>query len=217
MKNLDPRSGLRQITTGKLYLPRRLFLELITSKDLKQIDISYFLIALIFADWDPLIHRYGYIRHTTKRISELTKIPYSTLQTRFSSLLDKGLLAEEFNCLKVKNFEFFDKAHAYASEPMSDEELASFFDISLSNTEKQIQKNEKSVLSQTINPKVVKEVPKEEGKGVHSNKAVTMNKPIVKSDEEYQRLYKENRDNYPPPGDMKWIDEHLGADGKTRL
>ena len=110
MKILDPISGLRQITSGKFFFPRRIALNGIRSKDISVTELGYFLIALTSTDWDKGKYRFGIIRHEPKRLAEIWSIPYPTLLQNFNSLVKEGLLSKQGGSFQITDFSEFQKA-----------------------------------------------------------------------------------------------------------
>ena len=212
MRNLDPNSGLRQISTGKLYIPRRIVLELIKNKTLTVNDLGYLLIALISADWNEGEYRYGFIRQETKKLAKMWGMSDNTLGDGFKRLLTKGVLSKKLKTYLVNNFEYYEKAHAYKNASLSDEDLKEIFGNSLLETEIKNNNNEipDSNLSKT-------------SKLLNVSHKIVINKDIedkaisYKTLDDYQAIYLEGGYTSLLPEDMGWLDKHITADGRTLL
>lgn len=129
MKNLNPHAGYSQITTGTFYVPRGLIVDLIRNKKLKTNELSFYLLAILSADWNAGEHRYGLIRHNLKDLSQILKIPNSTFTENLNKLIDKGLLSKHSNAIRVNNFDYFQKAKAYKSKNQNNEILEQLKEI----------------------------------------------------------------------------------------
>jgi len=211
MKNLNPNSGLRQVCTGKIYIPRRVILEHVRNKTLTVNDLGYFIIALISADWNEGDYRYGLVRHDIRKLAKIWNIPERTLGENFKKLVKKGVLTKKLDTFQVKDFEYFEKAHAYKNESLSDEDLKEIFGNSLLENGFPLLKNviPRSDLSKV--PKVLNVSLK-----VVINK---VNKPelTIRTTADYTKIYDEGGYTTLLPEDMRWLDEHITADGRTML
>jgi len=211
MKNLNPNSGLRQVCTGKIYIPRRIILEHIRNKTLTVNDLGYFLIAIISADWNEGEYRYGIIRHDNKNLAKIWNISSSTLGDGFKRLMTKGVLNKHLDAYLVNNFEYFEKARVYNNASLSDEDLKRIFGNSLLATEIPDSNNENpdsnlSKTSQTLNV---------------SNKVVinsgTEDRVLNRTLDDYKAIYLEGSYTSLSTEDMGWLDDHVDANGKTTL
>jgi len=208
MKNLNPNSGLRQICTGKLYLPRRLILELIRSKQLKPKELGYLIMAIISADWTGGEYRYGLIRHETKKLSTIWNFPYTTLQENLNKLFIKNLLSKKKGVYAVQDFDNFQTAGGQYSNKnsVSDEILEQIFGTSLLESE----------ISDSDQTKVAKSLKIPYKIEFNTTSNLIVNQPI-KTMADYQKIYEEGSYTLLLPDDMKWLDEHITADGRTIL
>lgn len=129
MKNLNPASGLKQITSGYICLPRKAVVELFRNREINQLELGYFIIFLISADWDTDIFRNGFIRHELPRLSEIWGIPYTTLQEHANNLVKQHLIITEKNTLKINNFEQFTSkgAQAFVKDKTTNQDLKKLF------------------------------------------------------------------------------------------
>jgi hypothetical protein len=216
MKNLNPNSGLKQIAVGKLYLPRRIILENIRNKTLTPNELGYFIIALISADWNEGEYRYGLIRHEIKNLAKIWNIPESTFGGNFKKLINNGVLTKNLNTFQVNDFEYFQKAHAYKNESLSDEDLKEIFGNSLLETEIPKIKTEIPNHNLSKTHKALKIASKVDNKVFHNalvNKDTRDKVVSNRTIDDYQRIYLEGgyKEGCSPllPEDMKWIDEHI--------
>lgn len=208
MKILDPNSGLRQISTGKLYIHRRLILELIRTRKISVNELGYLLVALISTDWNEGDYRYGYIRHEIQSLARLWNIPYSTLNGNLKRLTNKGILIKNQGALFVNDFDFFQKAHAYKDIKLTDENLKQLFDNSLPNNDISESNHENSCSNSNKTPKVLN-VPIKVV--INSNNNTEANTRTLS---DYQKIYKEGGYTTFLPEDMMWLDRHYDAEGK---
>lgn len=141
MKNLNPESGLKQITKGSIFLYRYLVLKLIRGGKLKPSELGLYLIFVCSADWDVDKYRKGLIRYELPLLSKILQIPYSTLLSQLNSLNKKGLIEfKKINNQRVPsivNFDFFtSRAQKNSTElNLKNEELKNFFPELLSDSE----------------------------------------------------------------------------------
>jgi len=211
MKNLNPNSGLRQISTGKLYLPRKIILEHIRNKTLTTQELGYFTIAVVSSDWNEGEYRYGFIRHEIKKLAKIWNIPESTLGENFKKLVKKGVLTKKLDAFQVKDFEYFEKAHAYKNESLSDEDLKEIFGISLLENGFPLLKTEIPLHDLSKVPKVLNVSHK-----VVINK-VARPENTIRTTADYTKIYEDGGYSSLLPEDMKWLDEHITSDGRTIL
>jgi len=212
MKILDPISGLRQITSGKFFFPRRIALNGIRSKDISVTELGYFLIALTSTDWDKGKYRFGIIRHEPKRLAEIWSIPYPTLLQNFNSLVKKGLLSKQGGSFQITDFSEFQKATGKYSNnnTTTDEELVNIFGKSFLESEKSDNDSEISYSYQSTTS-----VRYRVSNKVEDNEEVeATGKSLLRADADYQRIYLEGNYQYLVPEDMRWLDEHFSANGR---
>lgn len=136
MKNLNPHAGYSQLTTGTFYIPRGLILDLVRNKKLKTNELSFYILAILSADWNPGEHRYGLIRHNLKDLSQILGIPNSTFTENLNKLIDKGLLSKHSSAIRVNNFDCFQKSKAYKATNQNNEILEQLKQISENKSEK---------------------------------------------------------------------------------
>jgi len=212
--NINPYSGLKQSITGMYFVPRFEIHELRNKFKLEPLEIGYFIMFLTSTDWDKDSYRNGYMRINLNEFALIWNKPINTVRDNLNKLISKGVITlGEKDLPKIVNYEKFthDGAIQTAKIKRSNEFVESYFEnldfkneipsipkqkvaIPFKNTFKERFKNE-SINNNVVN--VVSNPPK---------------KSIVKSDEEYQKLFDENP-NLPNPEDMKWIDkesERLG-------
>ena len=130
MKNLNPKSGLKQIVNGYLCLPRKIFFQFIKEKKLTPNELGYYLIAIMSADWDGDKYRHGFIRHELQKLSAIWGKPYGTLHGNFKKLVEKELLEVDQSTFKVKNFHNFTSNGALefvGDNRVKDEDLKQYF------------------------------------------------------------------------------------------
>lgn len=141
MKNLNPASGLKQVTSGYICLSRIEILNHIRNGSLKPNELAFYFLFVISADWDVHRYRKGYIRHELPVLSQILNIPYTTLLDNLKKLIKKGLVSVERvnnqSVYKINNFDHFSQKHAQeiAKRKMSDEDLKMFFPELLSDYE----------------------------------------------------------------------------------
>lgn len=201
MKNLNPVSGLKQITNGYICLPRRMVVELLKNKKIKQLELGYFIIFLISADWDTDVFRNGFIRHELPRLSKIWGIPYTTLQEHATNLVEKQLLITEKDTLKINNFERFTSggAQTFVKNKPTDQDLKKLFPELFSN----------SGISEDLlagSSSCFKDSSKVNS-GMYSKRVVI--RQDGKSEEEYQKIYRGGGFERFTPDDMRWIDENV--------
>ena len=136
MKNLNPHAGYSQITTGTFYIPRGLIVDLIRNKKLKTNELTFYILAVLSADWNPGKHRYGLIRHNLKDLAQIFGIPNSTFTENLNRLIEKGLLSKYSSVIRVNNFDYFQKAKAYKSKNQNNEILEQLKEIPKKDFEK---------------------------------------------------------------------------------
>lgn len=129
MKNLNPTSGLRLITSGYMCLPRRIILQLVRNNEIKPIDLGFFIIFLISTDWDKNLHRFGYIRHEMIHLSKIWNIPYSTLEQHLTTLIKKGFIVIDRETPKIPGFHRFtpNRTQERMNTKLSDDDLKNIF------------------------------------------------------------------------------------------
>lgn len=201
MKNLNPASGLKQITSGYICLPRKAVVELIKDKEINQLELGYFIIFLISADWDTDVFRNGFIRHELPRLSEIWGIPYTTLQEHATNLVKQHLLITEKNTLKINNFEQFTSkgAQAFVKNKPTNQDLKRFFPELLNASEISENDEAKDMLHFRGSSK---------GKfNVYSRRVII--KQEIRTQEQYEKIYKDGNFLSLMPDDMRWIDENV--------
>ena len=201
MKNLNPISGLRQITSGYIYLPRKMILELIRNKKIKPSELGYFIILLVSADWDTSIYRKGYIRHEFTRLSTIWNIPCSTLYDYSKTLRNKQLLDTGNDTLKITNFDCF--TYKGAETLVKNKPTNEYLEQLLL----------KSISASEISEKVEAEVPLSFSVSSNSVSNVYPRKVIIKqeirSKEEYQKIYETGDFRSLTTEDMRCINENV--------
>lgn len=141
MKNLNPSSGLKQITKGYICVQRRHILELVKGGILKPNELGFYLILVLSTDWDSDKYRKGYIRHELLQLSKIWNISYSTFTDNINILVEKGLVTKERinqqTVHSIPNFDAFTQkvASATAKEFLSNKCLKDLFPNLLSNYE----------------------------------------------------------------------------------
>jgi len=202
MKNLNPKSGLKQISSGKLYLPRRFVLELIKNKRITVNQLGYYILAHISTDWTDEEYRYGFIRHETKQLSKIFNISYSTLNDNLNKLVEAGLITKRQDVLSINDFIHFQKAGGkYSNKNVTtDEELELIFKDLLQESENSDSNQIESTKSLKIPHKVEHKVV---SKGVYE-----------RTNADYQRIYVEGNYSGFLPDDMRWLDDHYDANGR---
>lgn len=229
MKNLNPSAGLRQMITGRLYLPRHVIVDMIISKKTNVSSLGYFITGLVAADWDKSDHRYGIIRHDTKFLAETLQIAPSTLADNFARLHSQGVFTKSKGCYAISNFEDFQERDSRYSNKnvISDEELFRLFGVSVANS--------KVLKSRSENPKPESDYPDLQSEKPEQykitevnylkspfndsvNSHLPINKPtVLKNKEAYQSLAASGQYGQLTAEDMEWLDEHIDDDGNTRL
>jgi len=201
MKNLNPTSGLKQITSGYICLPRKTIVELLKNREINQLELGYFIIFLISADWDTDVFRNGFIRHELPRLSGIWGIPYSTLQEHAANLVKQHLLITEKNTLKINNFERFTSkgAQAFVKDRPTTQDLKKLFPKLLNISEISENDETKDVFPFRDSSK---------GKfNVYSRKVII--KQEIRTQEQYEKIYKEGNFLSLKPDDMRWVDENV--------
>jgi len=206
MKSLNPASGLKQITNGYLHFPRIMFLKLIKSKKLKPVELGYFIIFLISADWDSSLYRKGFIRHALSRLSKIWGIPYTTLYDYVKKLTDAKLLTADKNTPKINNFEHFESKGAKAfiqKNKLTDQELKFLFPKLLNNFEI----SEKSLAKKPSAFKDYFNVSSKVESNVYPKRVIV--KQGLRTNNEYKKTYNEDKYTQLTIDGMKWIDENV--------
>lgn len=203
MKNLNPSSGLKQITNGYICLPRKKILELIKSRKIKPPELGYFIIFLLSADWDKDEYRCGFIRHESSELSAIWGIPYATLRDKIVGLTRKGVLITEKNTPKIANFNHFTLkgAQSYVSaetKTVNDEPIS---DSGRPSNNSEISENLQATDSSSFNTSFKSEF------NVYPRRVVIQQR--VRSEEEYQQLSISAGFTKLTHEDMRWIDENI--------
>ena len=172
-------------------------------------DLGYFLIALVSADWNEGEYRYGFIRHETKKLAKIWGISKNTLSDGLKRLSDKGALNKVLNTYVINNFEYFQKAHAYKSPKLSDENLREIYGNSLLENGISVSKTR---ISDSDLSKTTKLLNVSHKVGINRVDSVEVN---TKTIADYKKIYDEGGYTSLLPEDMKWLDEHITADGRT--
>lgn len=201
MKNLNPKSGLKQLVSGYYCLPRKIILDEIRNNKLKPSELGYFIILLNSADWDEDEYRKGFIRHDLNKLANLWGIPNTTLYDNIKKLKAKKLLISERGAYRINNFNRFTLkgAQAYVKEKPSSEYLNQLPEISESHSEL-------SELVQTNEAPPFNDSSKVE---FNSYPKKVLIKQEVRSDEWYESIHQSEGYKYLTPEDMRWIDENL--------
>lgn len=203
MKNLNPTAGFKQLTTGNIYLPRGMTIDLIKNKKIKFNEIGYYFIAATAADWNQGEYRFGLIRHSLKDLAIIFNVPHTTLAENFNKLAKKGLLIKKENIFKVKNFDYFQNPKAYKNKHQNNEILKQL-------TENSVRKTEKSEFNSEISYNNLSKRSKNFKVAIKVGNKVSNRSAI-----DYQKIHNEESYAFLSPEDMKWIDEHILANGGT--
>lgn len=203
MKNLNPSAGLKQIANGYICLPRKKILELIKNRKIKPLELGYFIILLVSADWDNDEFRYGFIRHESSRLSAIWGIPYATLRDNIVELTKKGVLIADRNTPKITDFHNFtlkgaqsfvsSKTKAVSEEPKNTSSIVSI--------DSEISEKSQPTDNSPFNASFKSEF------NVYPRRIVIRQR--VKRDEEYQQLSISAGFTKLTPEDMRWIDENV--------
>jgi predicted transcriptional regulator len=201
MKNLNPRSGLRQVITGGYNVARKDIFDLIKKKHLTFAEIGYYLLFFTVADWDKNKNRYGCIRHEIKDLSTYLELPYSTINDNLNRLVKKNVIEIYNSTPRIVNFDWVDRTimNLKFKEKFDDEFLENYFENSS-------HKCENSQILGLKQSKSIRDSIKDEIKDNYQNKIVVI-RQNPRTDEEYKKLFEENP-NFPSLVDMKWIDEN---------
>lgn len=201
MKNLNPASGLRQIVSGYLCLPRKIILEFIRDKKIKPAELGYFIILLNSADWDTDIYRKGYIRHEFTNLSAIWDIPHTTLYDYAKTLRDKQLLIKDNGAHKIANFDYFTSkgAQTFVKDKPTDEYLNRVFSKLLNTSE--IPENDEA------KDRSLFRVSSKVDFNVYPRSVII--KQEIRTKEEYEKIYKDSDFQCLTPEDMQWIDENV--------
>jgi hypothetical protein len=150
LKNLNPYSGLRQLTSGYICLPRLPILTKIKNKKIKPGELGYFIISLLSADWDTDPERKGSIRHNTSDLSKIWGIPQSTLSGQLLKLVKASQIENKNDVMKFVDFDqyTFMVASQNAKKKLTDEELKQLFPNLLGPTDVSPYNNEISEIHQ---------------------------------------------------------------------
>lgn len=214
MRNLDPHSGLKQIITGSFPVARFEIVELVRRNKLTPLELGYFLIFLSSADWDKDKYRCGYVRLELHKLSKIWNTPLSTLRDNLNKLIKKNVMViGEDGVPKIINFPNFtlSGSSTISKTKYSDDFVEEYFDNSFPKTENSSSKNEISLNSKQISPFSFRDSIKDDLEVSSGMEYVTKTDIFhqqVKSDSEYQRIYKEG--NWGPftSDDMKWVDQN---------
>jgi len=211
MKNLNPRNGLRQIITGGIYITRYDVIDLVITKKLTPNQLAYFLMFLVSADWDPGEFRQGYIRHDLKRLARIWGKPYTTVMSHLKKLTDKNVILNKHKTPQIANLSYFNSTLAKLNfrKTYTDEFIDNYF----KNLDNKSEKSDSVKLKVDVSIKDpikgdIRVIPET----VYTNKVVVIRQEI-RSDEEYEKLYRENP-NLPLPKDMRNIDMDPNAEEK---
>ncbi|MBU1033454.1 hypothetical protein KKI22_00705 [Patescibacteria group bacterium] len=208
MKNRDPRSGLKQITSGKLYLPRRLILELIRSKKITVNELGYYILLTIAADWTNNEYRYGHIRHEIKNLAKIYNVSYSTLNENLNKLTDKGLVTKKEKIPIIVDYEHFEKSSGIYSNKntTTNEELESLFGKSLFKYEN----SDSHQIGENNSHKIPYKVE-------YISNSIPVTEKAVRTIADYQQIFQENDYRLLDSEEMEWLDNHIDHQGKTTL
>lgn len=217
--NINPYSGIKQIISGSYHVPRFEIVELARKHKLKPLEIGAYIMFYTSADWDTDVYRHGYIRTDFKQLAKIWNTPISTLNDNLKRLIRKGVIVRgDKGIPKIVDFEKF--SYLIAAQTVKTVKRESSNDFIENYFDNLDFKNEIPSISK---PKVAipfKNTFKERFKDESNNNNVVNavsdppKKSIVRSDEEYQKLFDENP-NLPSPEDMKWIDEDSERLGLT--
>lgn len=201
MKNLNPASGLRQIVSGYICIPRKIIFELIRDKKIKPSELGYFIILLNSADWDTDIYRKGYIRHEFTKLSTIWDIPCTTLYDYAKTLRDKQLLIVNNGTHKITNFDYFTSkgAQTFVKNKPTDEYLNRVFSKLLGASEISEDNKANDTLHFNVSSKV--------DFNVYPRRVII--KQDTRTKEEYEKMYKNSNFQCLTPEDMRWIDENV--------
>jgi len=201
MKNLNPQSGVKQITSGYFCVPRKIIFDFIKNKKIKPIELGYFMILLSSADWDNDPYRKGYIRQELTNLSVIWDIPYSTLFDYTKRLRDSQLLISENNTHKINNFENYTSkgAQTFVKEKPTNEYLNQQF-VKPTNISEISDHNKANATTAFRNSSKVEF-------NVYPKRVII--KQDVRSKEEYEKMYKDDGFQSLLPEDMQWIDENV--------
>jgi len=201
MKNLNPTSGLRQIVSGYLYLPRQIIIDYVKTKKIKPSELGYFIIFLISADWDKNEYRKGFIRFKLKELAVIWNISYSTLYSNIKKLFGKELLFKEKDTLKIKDFDLFIKkgAEHLVKNKITDLEIKKLFPDSIGRFHNFENSETKNSISFKSSSKV----------GFNTYPKGVCIKQSVRTKESYEQIYKNGGFLSLTPDDMQWIDENI--------
>src|SRR3989338_88931 len=203
MKNLNPYAGLNQIRRGYLCITRQMPLDNLRNGVLSVNELGYFLIFLISADWDRNQDRKGFIRYDLRKLSDIWKIPYQTLNDNLIKLIKKNVIIKERNTPKIPDFDrfTFSGANQIAKQTYTNEESKQYFDNLFSNSEIPLQPKRKSPIPFNTSSKSEFSIP---------SKSVVIKQP-VRTNEEYQQIYDDEGYKFLTPDDMRWIDENVSG------
>lgn len=130
LKNLNPSAGLRQVSSGYIYVPRKFILEAFRSKRLTLSELGGFFIFVLSTDWDPSQYRSGHIRFTQTDLADIWLLSPPTICRVKDKLIAKDLLIKSLGTVKVKNYrELFTLTGAkeLAKNRRSNEEIEAIF------------------------------------------------------------------------------------------
>lgn len=201
MKNLNPASGLKQIVSGYICLPRKIIFELIKDKKIKPSELGFFIILLISADWDNDIYRKGYIRHEWTKLSNIWEIPYTTLYDYIKKFRDKQLLTINNNTPQIINFEEFTSkgAQVFVKDKPTNQDLKKLFPKLLNISEISEHDEAKDVYHFRGSSKDIF--------NVYSRRVIIRQE--TRTQKQYEKTYKDCNFLSLMPDDMQWIDENV--------
>jgi len=146
LKNLNPYTGLKQIVSGYIHVPRIVLLNFIKLQGHKPHLLSYYLILVTSADWDVRSNRKSFIRYSTQDLAKLWSLKQSTLESNISKLLKLNYIQRKNSVLKITNYQPFEcrSAQTIAScikQNCDNEILRSIFPVLTPNKQGDLQSN----------------------------------------------------------------------------
>ncbi|PIR42192.1 hypothetical protein COV25_04185 [candidate division WWE3 bacterium CG10_big_fil_rev_8_21_14_0_10_35_32] len=141
MKNLNPLTGLKQISNGYICVSRKMMIDLVRGRILKPSELGFYIMLVISADWDSDQYRKGYIRHEIPKLAKIWRIPYSTLHGYIKKFEEHGLISVKMKAPFIINFNDFTSSGAkeFAKNKTDNEYLNSI--LSSTNSDFEITEN----------------------------------------------------------------------------
>jgi len=215
LKNLNPLKGLRQLSSGYVYLPRKFILEAVRGKRLTLSELGGYLIFVLSADWDVSQYRLGYIRFTQLELADIWILSSSTLSRLKDRFVKRGFLRESLGTVQIENYQelfTYSGVKGITKTGVSNKEIEAIF---LNPQEQNLESQPKIANKQSPkakNQSLFKSSFKNEFNGLGNvrlpSKRHTGIRNYIKPDQEVER-----QDSLTPE-DMEWANENVKEENR---